>query len=536
MERHPFAMEKHDNYIQPGTNATPDTENNVPITTDFEKVEPTASIGATLAPTESDPYGSRPECFNSLLQECLFVLTTTVAVGQSSIFSGAILCMTNYIGQDLNMTAAEVSWINAAQTLASGTFLLFFGRVADLFGRRLIFLLSLAFFAICLVIIGFSKNAMFMDIFCGLLGVSSAASVPPAIGKLGAVYHKPSRRKNRAFACFSAGNPVGFVLGAFISGVTMQISTWRAAFWVMAVIYGFFTLAAWWTTPPDTEQNLGGFNKDTFVKFDLLGAVLAVAGIAMFTASLTLAGDAPDGWRTPYVIALLVVGLALSGGFIYWQSIFRYPLMPLEVWKDRNFSLVVAVLCLGFYGFIGNVFWLTLMWQRIYQLSPLMNAVKLLPAGIGGILVNFLAAIIMHRVSNRLIMIVAAVSGAASAALLSATSLSISYWALTFPALLLAVLSQDLEFTVTNMYVMSSLPPDQQSVAGGLFNTVTRLVATIGLGIQTSIYNSAGGSAQGPGAYHYRPYQATFWVSLVGAVLALFLVPFITIGKQGRRK
>ncbi|KAI1629683.1 MFS transporter [Exophiala viscosa] len=527
-------MEKQDHYIQPGTDAGTDTEANIPITTDFEKIDPTAPIGTPLAPVETDPYGSRPACFNNLLEECLFVLTTTVAVGQSSIFSGAILCMTNTIGQDLNMSAAEVSWINAAQTLAAGTFLLFFGRVADLFGRRLLFLLSLGFFTICLVIIGFAKNAMYMDIFCGLLGLSSAASVPPAIGKLGAVYNKPSRRKNRAFACFSAGNPVGFVLGAFISGITMQVSSWRTAFWVMAIIYGLFTIAAWWTTPPDTEQSLGGFNKATFLKFDLFGALLAVAGIAMFTASLTLAGDAPKGWRTPYVIALLVVGLVLVGGFIYWQSIFRYPLMPLQVWKDRNFSLVVSVLCLGFYGFIGNTFWLTLMWQRIYHRSPLMIAVHLLPAGIGGILVNLIAAIIMHRVSNRLIMIVAAFSGAVSTALLSATSTSISYWALTFPSLLLAVLSQDLEFTVTNMYVMSSVPSDQQSVAGGLFNTLTRLVATIGLGIQTSIFNSAGGAASGPGAYHYRPYQATFWVSMVGGVLALFLVPFLTIGKQGR--
>ncbi|KAK5268756.1 hypothetical protein LTR40_014248, partial [Exophiala xenobiotica] len=148
--------------------------------------------------------------------------------------------------------------------------------------------------------------------------------------------------------------------------------------------------------------------------------------------------------------------------------------MPLKVWKDRNFSLVVSVLLLGFYGFSGNLFWLTLMWQRIHHVSPLMVAVRLLPAGIGGILVNVLAAMIMHRVSNKLIMAVGAVSQMIACALLSATSNSISYWALTFPALLFSVLSQDLEFTVTNMYVMSSLSNDEQSVAGGLINTVIR--------------------------------------------------------------
>ena len=504
--------------------------------TDFTVIEPTASIGDTLQSTESDPYGSRPDCFKSLLQEVLFVLTTTVAVGQSSIFSGAILCLTSFVGEDLNMTAAEVTWISAAQTLAAGTFLLFFGRVADLFGRRIVFLSSIGFFSICLLIIGFATNAIYLDVFCGLLGLSSAASVPPAIGKLGAVYEKPSRRKNRAFACFSAGNPVGFVLGAFIAGVTMQVSTWRAVFWVMSVIYAFFFVAACWTTPPDHEQKLGGLNVETFLKFDLLGALLAVVGVAMFTGALTLGGDKPGGWGRSYVIALLVVGLVLVLGFIYWQSVFRYPLMPLEVWRDRNFSFVVIVLGLGFYGFSGNMFFASLVWQRIDKVSPLMVAVRLLPAGIGGILVNILAAMIMHKVSNKLIMIIGAVAQVISCALFSATATNISYWALTFPALLFAVLSQDLEFTVTNMYVMSSLPSEQQSVAGGLFNTVIRLGATVGIGIQTSIYNSAGGASEGGGLLHFRAYQATFWVSLVGAVLALGFVPFITIGRQGGRK
>jgi MFS family permease len=190
-----------------------------------KKLTPIRSIGAPLHSVETDPYGSRPTCFNSTLQECLFVLTTTMAIGQTSIFIGAAICITSRIGVDLNMTAAEVTWIIAAQSLASGCFLLFFGRVADLFGRREMFLWSMASFTVCPLIIGFARDAYYMDIFCGLSGVCSAAVVPPTIGTLGAVYDKPSRRKNRVFACFSAGNPLGFVLGAFVAGVVMLIST-----------------------------------------------------------------------------------------------------------------------------------------------------------------------------------------------------------------------------------------------------------------------------------------------------------------------
>lgn len=86
------------------------------------------------------------------------------------------------------------------------------------------------------------------------------------------------------------------------------------------------------------------------------------------------------------------------------------------------------------------------------------------------------------------------------------------------------------------MYVMSALPSEQQSVAGGMFQTVTRLATTIGLGVATTVFAEAGGSTEVSGSAPWRPYQATFWVSLVGAVLGLALTPFLTIGRQGHRQ
>ena len=83
---------------------------------------------------------------------------------------------------------------------------------------------------------------------------------------------------------------------------------------------------------------------------------------------------------------------------------------------------------------------------------------------------------------------------------------------------------------------MSALPSDQQSVAGGMFQTATRLAATVGLGISTTVFASAGGSTELSADVPWRPYQATFWVSLVGAVLGLAFTPFLTIGTQGHRQ
>lgn len=431
-----------------------------PPATIVEAVVPEASIGAPLdtsSTAQSDPYGSRPKCFRNVLSECLFVLTTAFAVGQTSVLNGVLIVMSGTIQKDLNMNSSETTWLVGGLTLTSGAFLLFFGRVADLFGRRLLLISSMAFFTVCMLIVGFSQSAIMAEIFLALSGIACASVVPPAIGKLGAIYEKPSRRKNRAFACFSAGNPLGFVIGAFVSGVVNQISTWRACFWVVTVIFAFFTIVAYFTTPEDAEQSLGGMNLTTLKQMDWLGAFLIVAGIAMFTAAFTLAPSATSGWKTPYVLVLLFVGLALIVAFLYWQSIFQYPLMPLRVWTDKNFSLLVASLCLCFYGFSGNFFWSALGWQRTYDDSPLHVAVKMLPSAIFGVVINILAALLMHRVSNKLLMIIAGAASVGACALWSATSKGISFWALSFPAQLLGVTGGDFAFCVTNLYVMSSL-------------------------------------------------------------------------------
>lgn len=133
-------------------------------------------------------------------------------------------------------------------------------------------------------------------------------------------------------------------------------------------------------------------------------------------------------------------------------------------------------------------------------------------------------------------MIVGTVSLVIASSLWSAVGPDLSYWALSFPALICSVIGVDLQFTVTNMYVLSKMDAEQQSVAGGMFNTIARICSTIGLGIQTAIYEGAGGTAEGADSVKYRPYQAVFWFSLGASVLGLIVVPFLTIGTQGHKR
>lgn len=481
--------------------------------------------------------GGRPACFKSTVQEVLFVLTATMAIAMPAFLTGAVTVISSFIGEDLDMTTAEITWITSAASLSSGAFLLFFGRVADLFGRKALFVGSLFFFSVFAVAAGFARTPIALDVLSGVMGLMSASAVPPALGMLGVIYDAPSKRKNAAFACFSGGNPLGFVFGTIFSGIATQLFNWRASFYLIAIIFCAFSVVGVVTVPKDTAAK-EPFSWATLKRFDALGTLLAIAGIGMFSAALSLGSTAPQGWRTAYVLALLVVGVGLMAGFVVWESLCRYPLVPLATFKDRNFSLCLAVLMLGYVAFGPASFFVALYFQDVLRLSALEVAVHVLPMAIMGILVNIFAGAALHRISNRALMLVGAASYAVAFLLFAVNRAGDSYWAFFFPGLTIMVVGADLEFNVTNMYVMSSMPATQQSAAAGIFQTVVRVSMTVGFGVTTALFNAV---EMRPSLADYwddasQPYAATFWFCTACSALSVCMVPFLTLKTQGGRE
>lgn len=102
----------------------------------------------------------------------------------------------------------------------------------------------------------------------------------------------------------------------------------------------------------------------------------------------SLGSDAPQGWKTPYVLVLLILGALFIIAFVFWEQWCQYPLVPMNIWKDRDFSLVIIILLLGFLAFPIMAFWVALFMQKVKGWSALMVAVHMLPMAIGGIIVN----------------------------------------------------------------------------------------------------------------------------------------------------
>jgi MFS family permease len=476
----------------------------------------------------------RPDCFNSTIQEVLFVLTCTMAIAMPAYVAGMITVISSFVGRDLNMSTAEITWLTSATSLSGGAFLLFFGGVADLFGRKMMFVVSMVLFAVFSLVAGFAKGGIALDVLNGVMGLFAASAVPPAVGLLGIVYEKPSKRKNWAFACFSGGNPLGFVFGTIFSGVATQLFNWRASYYLLAIIFLFFSILGWFTVPRDPSDKQP-FNWETIKRFDIVGVVMTIGGIGMFSAALSLGEDAAQGWRTGYVLALLIIGAALMIAFVFWELYIPNPLVPMWMWKDRDFALSLAILMFGCLAFSPGAFFIALYFQEVWHMSALEVAVHVLPMAIMGTLVNIFAGMVLHKISNKLLMYVGAIAYTGAFLLLSLNRQSSSYWAFSFPAFILMVVGADLEFNVANMYVMSSLPPTQQSIAGGIFQTVTRLCNTIGFGVTTALFNAVQKNPQMASYWdrETQPFTATFWFALACSVLSIGLVPFLTLTTQG---
>jgi MFS family permease len=148
---------------------------------------------------------------------------------------------------------------------------------------------------------------------------------------------------------------LGFVFGAILSGLFTQLFNWRAAFFLLAIVYFCISVVAVFTVPKDTttKQTL---DSGTIKKLDLPGTAMTILGIGMFCAALryvnwvglvlrqlmtcSLGSDAPQGWKTPYVLVLLIVGVLLIAAFIIWEIKNPYAMIPMSIFKDRDFSLV----------------------------------------------------------------------------------------------------------------------------------------------------------------------------------------------------
>ncbi|KAJ7330394.1 major facilitator superfamily-domain-containing protein [Mycena albidolilacea] len=416
------------------------------------------------------------------------ILTTVSGVTTLNVFlAGALTVAIPSIGTDLNIVEADLQWPLTVFSLAYGCTLLLFGRMGDIFGGRIMFLAGSAWFSIWSIGTALAPNLTSITIFLAMLGLGAAANTPAGIGII-ASHFPAGPRRNTAFGILGAGQPLGYILGLVLGGILSESrATWRAIFYVQAglgvlfVILGLFCLDKQPTSDKLYSKGL-----------DWGGALLSTAGLGLLTYSLAASSSAPRGWATPYIIGLIcasVVLLALFWFYEMWREKKSLSvLMPPSIWKHPSARMpaTIGMVFFAWWNFNTLLYLCALYYQQVNGLSPLETSIRFLPSIICGVATNLAGGWLMNRVSGLPLILGAVTMNMVAALLFSLLDVNAGYWKISLWVMVLLA-GADLIYPAGTLQVSSAFDNDSKSLAGGIFTVATRIGASLGTAVTTSI-------------------------------------------------
>ncbi|KAB8303005.1 hypothetical protein EYC80_006311 [Monilinia laxa] len=477
----------------------------------------------------------------TMRQVAPLVLILTGATFLSTISAQAVIIILPEIARDLDVPQARQQWIISSYALTSGSFLLLWGKLGDVYGRKLLFILGAAFTGATCIGTAFSPVEICLYVMRALHGLSTAATIPTAIGIIGHTI-PPGRVKNYSFAFYSGGAPMGQVLGNLMGGIISQWASWKVVFFVIAGASITIAVSAMFVVPKEPPR---GNEEDTARPsgVDWIGAFLFTAGLLLLLVGLSEGGS--SGWKKASVIAIIVISGCLLISFALFEHYLetkttREPLMRVSTFSHTQFSIAMVTITLFSGGFTNFCLYTTYYYQDFQLLDPIQTALRYIPLGIFGILTTFCSGYLLARVNGNYILIFGLTS-AMIANILFAVPIppSTSYFAFGLPAMSLAAFGADTVYPCLGLFTTQSLPRKDQSVAGAMFQTMAAMGRAMPLPITSAIQQSVQSKELKEGKAQMQAFlsglRAVEWfcVGCMAASLAMTVIGLRNIGKIG---
>jgi EmrB/QacA subfamily drug resistance transporter len=291
----------------------------------------------------------------------------------------------------LNFSTAERQWVVTAYTLAFGSLLLLGGRLADLFGRKVTFLIGLLGFAGVSAVGGASTSFAMLVTARACQGAFGALLVPSALSILTTTFTEPKER-GKAFGVYGAIAAAGGAVGLLLGGVLTEYLSWRWTLYVNLIFAGvaFIGGAILLKRQPSRVKP----------KLDIPGVLMV--STALFCLVYGFSNAATHNWHTPSTYGFLAAGVVLLALFAFWQGRAPHPLLPPRVVLDRNRGGAYASMLIAASGMFGIFLFLTYYLQQTLGYSPVVTGFAFLPIA-GGIAVaaNLSTIVLMPRVGPR---------------------------------------------------------------------------------------------------------------------------------------
>ncbi|BCR82763.1 MFS transporter [Aspergillus chevalieri] len=450
----------------------------------------------------------------------LILLVTSGAQFLDNVFMTSANMALSSMQEEFHESSTNLQWIISAYTLTFGGFLLLAGVLSDRYGRKTILCAGLAWLSLWTLVIGFGTSFIQLAIFRGLQGMGAAMTVPSAIGIISSYFTGLDR--TRALSIYASSGTIGFCAGLLIGGFLTSSLGWRYIFYLIVIITGSLGILGAIVIPKDVPVA-------EKPKMDYAGSILSTAGLILLQFVLSSGGD--YGWSTPFIIALLVVAVLLLVAFVVLQHYISYPIMPLSLWKLRNFAglWIAGFTCYGSYQNV--IYYIVLMAQQVDNLNAGDTALRFLPMGAIGFVASMGTGKLLEYVNGKytllaglILTVVAPIPSA-----LTATNQEPDFWVNVLPASLISITAVSLIFVTTSTLILTTVPVNVKSLCGGMLNTAFQIGSGVALAISAAVTDAVDISK---GHSIAQQYSTGLWCSAGLAGLGL-IIAFFSVRRKG---
>ncbi|MFC7494722.1 MULTISPECIES: MFS transporter [unclassified Nocardioides] len=381
---------------------------------------------------------------------------------------------------DLGFSQEDLQWVISAYALVFGGFLLLGGRIADMFGRRRVFLVGLVVFSAASLLAGLAWSDSSLIGARALQGLGAAIITPAALSILSTTFAE-GRERNIALGAWGAVGGFGAVAGVLLGGILTDALSWEWIFFVNVPV-GVIGLVL--------APILLTESRDAHVKrFDLPGAVLVTGGLSSVVYAITKAGE--DGWLAPQTVAIFGGALVLLAGFVLWELRHPEPLMRFGLLRTRTVSGAnVAGFIMGTAMF-SMFLMLTLYMQQVLGYSAMKTGVAYLSVAGTAIVWSAVAGQLVTRVGVKPVLVVG--MGALTAGLVYFTQVSVdgSYVSDLLPGFLVLGVGIGFSFVPISIAALAGVRPAEAGLASGLINTSQQIGGALGIAALSTIATSS---------------------------------------------
>jgi EmrB/QacA subfamily drug resistance transporter len=387
------------------------------------------------------------------------------------------------IGRDFSVGLETLQWVVTAYTLSLAGLLLVAGSLGDRYGRRRVFVLGVVWFAVASVLCAVAPDAPTLVAARALQGVGGALLTPGSLAILQASFAGDDRGK--AIGAWSGLGGVATAIGPFLGGWLVGAVSWRLIFVINLPLAAAVVVIATRHVPESRDP-------DAPERVDLLGGALVSGGLLGLAYGLI---EAPrSGWTSPSVVVPLVGGALALLVFVLHEHRSEHPMLPLSVFRSRQFSATNLVTFVVYGALGGALFLLPVQLQQVCGYSPVQAGTALLPVTVVMLVLSAQSGALAGRVGPRLQMSGGPVLVALGLLLLSTAGPGVRYATGVLPAVLVFGLGLAATVAPLTATALSSVGAGHEGIASAVNNDVARTAGLIAVAVLPALAGLSGSS------------------------------------------